>query len=89
MRRLILSIAVVLPIADLALAQSTLILPMPGGGYQIVPPQGISTQVLPLPGGQGWMVIPTPGQQPSTVIVPATPGAPAGFPVAPGEVAQP
>ena len=45
------SAALTLAIAGPALAQSTLILPEPGGGYLVVPPSGRSTQVVPLPGG--------------------------------------
>jgi hypothetical protein len=64
--------AILLLIAGPAMAQSTLILPEPGGGYLIVPPAGPSTQVLPQPGG-GALVV-TPGR-PSTVILPLPEGS--------------
>ena len=48
-RRAALALAAVSP----ALAQSTLVVPLPGGGYQVVTPQGFSTLVLPMPGDQG------------------------------------
>jgi hypothetical protein len=69
--RLILA-AILLLITGPALAQSTLILPEPGGSYLIVPPAGPSTQVLPQLGG-GALVV-TPGR-PSTVVLPLPGGA--------------
>ena len=40
-------------IATPALAQSTVVMPLPGAnGYAVIPPrQGFTTQVLPMPGG--------------------------------------
>jgi hypothetical protein len=76
---LILALAAASP----ALAQSTLILPLPGGGYQIIPPQGFSTQVLPLPGGQGWLILPPPGQGPSTTVLPLPGSAAQQVPMSP------
>jgi hypothetical protein len=67
--------ALALAAASPVLAQSTLVLPHPGSGYQAVPPQGFRTQVLPMPGDRGWIVIPPPGQAPLTVILPASPSA--------------
>jgi hypothetical protein len=51
---------ILLLIAAPAMAQSTLILPEPGGAYLIVPPVGPSTQVLPQLGG-GALVVTGPG----------------------------
>jgi hypothetical protein len=43
----------IIAIATPALAQSTVIMPLPGAnGYAVIPPrQGFTTQVLPMPGG--------------------------------------
>ena len=60
-----------LAIATPALAQSTVVLPLPGAsGYAVVPPrQGFTTQVLPMPGG-GWMIVPLGPEGRSTTILP-------------------
>jgi hypothetical protein len=48
-----------LAIATPAMAQSTVIVPLPGAnGYAVIPPrQGFTPQVLPMAGG-GWTVVP-------------------------------
>jgi hypothetical protein len=53
-------------IATPALAQSTIVMPLPGAnGYAVIPPrQGYTTQVLPMPGG-GWIIVPSGAQGPS------------------------
>jgi hypothetical protein len=47
--------------------------------------------VLPLPGGQGWLVVPPPGQAPTTVILPLPGATPqqAPFSAAPAAPGQP
>jgi len=75
------SAALAVAVATPALAQSTIVLPQPGGqGYIVVPPQGFSSTVMPLPGGQGWLVVPAPGQGPSTTVLPLPGSAPQPFP---------
>ena len=50
--------ALALALAGPAMAQSTLILPGPGGAYLIVPPAGPTSQVLTQPGGGALVVTP-------------------------------
>jgi hypothetical protein len=71
MNRPILIAAITIALASPALAQSTVVLPMPGAsGYAVIPPrQGFTTQVLPMPGG-GWMIVPPGPQGRSTTVLP-------------------
>jgi hypothetical protein len=61
-----LALALALAIATPALAQSTVVMPLPGAnGYAVIPPrQGFTTQVLPMPGG-GWLIVPPLAAQPA------------------------
>jgi hypothetical protein len=54
-----------------ALAQSTVVLPLPGAnGYAIIPPRpSFTTQVLPM-SGDGWMIVPPGVQGRSTTVLP-------------------
>jgi hypothetical protein len=72
MRPILTATILVLAAAGPALAQSTVILSEPGGGYLVVPPSTPSAQVLPQP-GSGALVV-TPGR-PSTVVLPLPGGA--------------
>jgi hypothetical protein len=60
-------IAAMILIATPAIAQSTLVLPEPDGGYVLIPPSGPITQILREPGG-GHLIL-TPGITP-TIIPP-------------------
>jgi hypothetical protein len=63
-------IALAFAIASSAMAQSTVVMPLPGGnGYTVVPPrQGFTTQVLPMFGG--WLIVPPGPQGRSMTILP-------------------
>ena len=78
-------IAALALVATPALAQSTIVLPLPGAnGYAVIPPrQGFTTQVLPMPGG-GWMIVP-PGPQGRSATVLPLPGDGATAPCCPGQ----
>jgi hypothetical protein len=84
---MILAIAALTVIAGPSMAQSILVLPEPDGTYLLVPPKGLSTTVLSLPGGQGWLVIPSRPDGRSTSALPP-PGAPP-TPFAPLSAATP
>jgi hypothetical protein len=60
-------IAAMFLIATPAMAQSTLVLPEPDGGYVLIPPSGPITQILREPGG-GHLIL-SPGIT-STIILP-------------------
>jgi hypothetical protein len=57
-------------LATPALAQSAVVMPLPGAnGYAVIPRQGFTTQVLPMPGG-GWLIVPPGAQGRSATILP-------------------
>ena len=64
-------LALTLAIATPALAQSTVVMPLPGAnGYAVIPPrQGFTTQVLSMP-GRGWMIVPPGPEVRSTTVLP-------------------
>jgi hypothetical protein len=64
-------IAALALIATPAMAQSTIVMPLPGArDYAVIPPrQGFTTQVLPMAGG-GWMVVPPGAEGRSTTVLP-------------------
>ena len=70
LRLIALTLALAL-IATPALAQSTVVMPLPGAnGYAVIPPrQGFTTEVLPMPGG-GWLIVPPGAQGRSTTVLP-------------------
>jgi hypothetical protein len=73
-------IALALALASPALAQSTVVMPLPGAnGYAVIPPrQGFTNQVLSMPGG-GWMIVPPEGHS-TTVLPPPGDGSAATAP---------
>jgi hypothetical protein len=85
--KLILAI-IALALASPALAQSTVVLLLPGAnGYAVIPPrEGFTTQVLPMPGG-GWLIVPPGAQGRSTIVLPLPGDGPAA--TAPLSAAQP